>query len=404
MRRLYLVLWMLFLTGILFSQSLPYVVLISFDGFRWDYSERDITPNIEKMKETGVHAKTLRPCFPSKTFPNHYSIVTGMYPENHGIISNNMRDLSTGEEYHLNDRTAVKNADWYKGEAFWETTTNNGIKSASYFWPGSEVTDINRRPTYTYTYEHHFPYKNRIDTVVNWLTLPDSLRPHFITTYFHDTDSFGHEYGPDSPEIDSSIVRLDNILGYFYKKLSRINMIDSVNVILVSDHGMTQVYADKIIEVSSIIPEYNYTSIDNGPFLLIEPAENEFDSVFNELKSKENHFTAYTKSSIPDYFHFSENDLIFSIILVADPGWSLVDKVEPDNWYLIGNGNHGYDNNYLDMHGTFIANGPHFKNGYKTGTLRNIDIYPLLCEIFELEIDHKIDGQLNDIKFILKNK
>ncbi|MBU1100713.1 MAG: ectonucleotide pyrophosphatase/phosphodiesterase [Bacteroidetes bacterium] len=390
-------------SGFIFAQSQPYVVLISFDGFRWDYSERGITPNIERLKECGVHAKTLKPCFPSKTFPNHYSIITGMYPENHGIISNNMRDLRTRKEFHLYAREEVKNPDWYKGEAFWETTTKKGIISASYFWPGSEVTDASRRPTYSFKYKHNFPYENRIDTVINWLTLPEDLRPHFIATYFHDTDSYGHQYGPNSPEIDSSIVRLDNIIGYFYRELERINMQDSVNVILVSDHGMTEIYADKIISVGEITSGYHYESIDNGPFLLIEPEENEIDSLFSELKSHEEHFTTYTKSTIPDYYHFSHNDLIFSLILVADPGWTLVDKTESEEWYLDGKGTHGYDNNFLDMHGTFIVNGPHFKNGYKTGTLNNIDIYPLLCEIFNLKIDHKIDGELNNIKFILNN-
>ncbi len=389
--------------GFLFAQSKPYVILISFDGFRWDYSERGITPNIQKMKDRGVTAKSLRPCFPSKTFPNHLSIITGMYTENHGIISNNMRDLSTGEEYNLGNRSAVRNSSWYKGIAFWELAEKNKVRSASFFWPSSDVTDPTRRPTFSKIYEHDFPYKNRIDTVLHWLTLPYSERPHFITTYFHDTDSYGHEYGPNSPEINLSIMRLDSLIGILNNGLFQIGLQDSVNIILLSDHGMTEIYEDKIIEVKNLLSVNNCRFIDEGPFLMIEPEKSLHEKIYMELKSSESHYSVYKKENIPEYYHYSNNDLIYSIILIAEPGWSLIwEKSEDRNFSE--SGNHGYDNNYLDMHGTFIACGPAFKTGYRTGTLRNIDVFPLLAKIFELKIEHKIDGDINNIKFILKDK
>ena len=402
MKRNFLLL--ILLTSILSAQPQPYVVLISFDAFRWDYSERGITPNIEQMKQNGVTAKSLQPCFPSKTFPNHISIITGMYPEHHGIISNQMFNLKTGESYGLDNRKAVKDPVWYKGTAFWEVAEANNIKTASFFWPQSSITDSTRIPTYTRNYDESIPFTNRIDTVLYWLNMSYSERPHFITVYFHETDSFGHNYGPDSPEINLCIARHDSLIGRLNDGLAKIGMCDSVNVILLSDHGMTDIYPEKTIEVKNILHEDNYKHINDGPFFMVEPEESEFNKVFSELKSAENHYSTYTKKSIPEYFHYSENELIYSIILIADPGWSIIQSSEDENWYADSKGNHGYDNYFLDMHGTFIASGPAFKQNYQTGTIRNIDIFPMLAKIFNLEIKHKIDGKPERINYILSNK
>ena len=154
------------------AQSKPYVLLISFDGFRWDYSERGITPNLDSLKNHGVHALSLRPSFPTKTYPNHYSIVTCLYPENHGIIANSFTNPFTGDKYRIGNSLAVKDSKWYTGEAFWETAERNNIKTASYFWPGSEVELEYRHPSIYKTYDHNKPYKERIDSVLNWLILP----------------------------------------------------------------------------------------------------------------------------------------------------------------------------------------------------------------------------------------
>ncbi len=219
-----------------FAKNQPYVILISFDGFRWDYSERGITPNLNEMKEKGVHAISLQPSFPTKTFPNHYSIVSRMYPENHGIIFNSFLNPISSERYSLGDTTAVRESKWYLGEAFWEIAERNGIKTASHF-AGSEINLNHRRPTYYRKYDHKRPYKERIDGVINWMKLPIEQRPHFITLYFHDTDSYGHNFGPNSPEINKSISRLDSLIYYLNNKLTEINMFDSTNIIIVSTMG-----------------------------------------------------------------------------------------------------------------------------------------------------------------------
>ncbi|MCB0731624.1 MAG: alkaline phosphatase family protein, partial [Ignavibacteriae bacterium] len=267
------------LSSISFSQTIPYVILISFDGFRWDYLNRGITPNLDQIKNEGVNALSLRPSFPSKTFPNHYSIVTGMYPENHGIIANNFVNPFTNEVYKLGDTISVRDSKWYLGEAFWETAERNGIKTASYFWPGSEVKTDHRRPSIYEKYEHNRPYKSRIDGVVKWLKLPEKKRPHFISMYFHDTDSYGHKYGPNSPEINQSIQRLDSLIGYFKIELDKINFLDSVNILIVSDHGMTEINTNRIINIENILCGYNVKFGGEKPFMTIEPEKNEIDEV-----------------------------------------------------------------------------------------------------------------------------
>ena len=191
-KRLMIIFFLLFNSTFYCHQ--PYTILISFDGFRWDYAERGFTPNLNKLAEEGVSALSLRPCFPTKTYPNHYSIITGCYIEKHGIIANNFSDPLTGEKYSLSDRASVQNDKWYKAKAFWELAEENGIKSASYFFPGSELDNPKRRPSYFHHYDHNLPYQARIDGVIDWLKLPINERPKFITLYLHETDSFGHKY------------------------------------------------------------------------------------------------------------------------------------------------------------------------------------------------------------------
>ncbi|NWF89670.1 MAG: alkaline phosphatase family protein [Ignavibacteriaceae bacterium] len=401
MRRLPLLFILLFSLSTIYSQTNPYVILVSFDGFRWDYLNRGLTPNLDKIKNDGVSAISLRSVFPSKTFPNHLSIITGMYAENHGIISNSFPNFEKNYWYRMSDTTAVRDSKWYIGEAFWETAERQGTKTASYFWPGSEVQLEHRHPSYREFYEHEKPYEQRVEGVINWLQLPYEARPHFITLYFDDTDTYGHKFGPSSPEANEAIVRLDNIAGLLMKRLNDIGLKDSVNVIFVADHGMTEIFEDKVINIENMIKEYNCRFMDDGPLMQVEPSAENLTAVYEILKRNESHYKAYLKKDIPDYFHYNKNPLTFSILLAADIGWSLVTNRRSD-WVSKSKGNHGYDNNHLDMHGIFLADGPAFKDGYQTGTLWNIDIYPMLCKIFNIYPRSNIDGELERIEFILK--
>ena len=381
------------------AQKTPYVILVSYDAFRWDYLNRGISPNLEKVREEGVSALSLRPAFPSKTFPNHLSIITGMYPEHHGILANHLIDPFSGQHYSMSDSLSVRDGRWYLGEAFWETAERQGIKTASFFWPGSEVQVPYRHPSYFEAYNHTKPYEQRIDGVIKWLQLPYAERPHFITAYFHETDDKGHKFGPDAPQTNEAIKRLDAITGYLLSKLDSIKMRDSINVVFVSDHGMTNVARERAINIEKIVNIKDCKFFDAGPIMFVTPSKENMKAVYETLKKNETHFKVYYKDEVPSYFYFNDHPYIAPIVVVADLGWSLVSG-NKDEWW--GKGDHGYDNNQLDMHGIFLASGPDFQKNYHTGTLWNIDIYPMLCKIFDIMPRRNIDGDINRIGFILK--
>ena len=397
--------WFFSFTIPVFSQTVPYVILISFDGFRWDYPNKGITPNITFMKEHGSSAASFQPAFPSKTFPNHLSIITGMYPAHHGIIFNIIDDPYTHKKFTLRDSTQVNNSYWYKGEAFWETAKRQGIKTASYFWPGSSVDLQYRRPDYFKYYKKSTPYENRIQKISEWLQLPAEERPHFLTLYFSAADDAGHRYGPNSVQTDSAIIKLDNTLGLLFDQLKSINMMDSVNIILVSDHGMTPISKDRVINVDKLLSGYKFKHSNSGPVMMIQPEKNDIEKVYEILKRNETHFTVYKREEMPEYFHFSDNPFIYDLIVVADLGWSALTN-KGIKWIERGaaKGNHGYDNHTMDMNGIFFAMGPSFKENYRTGTINCVDVYPLLCKIFNIFPNPNIDGKLNRIAFILKDR
>lgn len=389
--------------SLLKAQPEPYVLLISFDGLRWDYVNRNISPNISELSKRGVTASSLRPVFPTKTFPNHISIITGMHPENHGIVANEFIDIENNDEYKMWDKSIALNSKWYRGEAFWETARKHGVITASYFWPSSDMDDPEKRPDYFHVYEHNRPYTERIAGVLNWFNLPYKERPHFVTLYFDLTDGVGHKFGPESEEINIAIAQIDTLVGSLINGFKEINLLDSVNIIISSDHGMTKISEERLIIVDEMLNGYDYLSSNTGPFMLIYSEEEDTEKIYGTLKEEENHFKVYKREDVPEYFHFSQNKLIGDLVLIADVGWSLVTQ---ENLERIkehpSRGNHGYDNFHIDMHGVFIAAGPSFKQNYKTGTINNIDIYPLLCTIFNCTPAKNIDGELKRIEYILK--
>ncbi len=387
----------------LYAQNKPYVILISMDGFRWDYVYRGITPNLNKLIDEGVHALSLRPSFPSKTFPNHYSIITGMYPENHGIIFNSFTNTFTGETYQIGDTISTRQSKWYKGEAFWETANRHNIKTASFFWVGSEQDVDYKKPTYFYHYDQKIPFEDRVNQVIKWLQLPENERPQFITLYFEEPDSKGHTFGPNSPETNKAIALVDSMLGLLINGLQNIKMEDKVNIIIVSDHGMAEVSDKRIINIEEILKDYKCKFYGMGTSIMIDAEPDKLNEIYRTLKKNEKNYRVYMKDDIPEYFHFSKNPFILPIIVIAEPGWTLVTDAyfKRSRTYSV-RGDHGFDNHHLDMHGIFIAKGPAFRSGYKTGTLWNVDIYPLLCKIFNITPNNLIDGDIKRIGFILK--
>ena len=391
------------LSGQLFARNTadtPYVLIASFDGFRWDYPDRGLTPNLTELAREGVRALSLQPCFPSKTFPNHYSIVTGLYPQNHGLIGNHFLNSATGERYQLSDSNAVKDDRWYQGEAIWASATREGIKSASFFWPGSETRMDFKHPTYYRAYDHHMPHEKRIQGILDWLQLPEEKRPHLLFLYFSDTDTQGHRFGPDSDEINDAIALLDKSLGSLRSGLKKIGLADKMNLIVLSDHGMTKLDKTKTIDLSVFPQLANYRLESSNPMVQIfvkDPTEK--SALIADLRKNAAHFSVYAREDMPERYHYRYQPFIGDVILLAENGYAFRDS---NPKYHLSRGDHGYDNFWLDMHGLFIAAGPAFKKGYRTGTVQNVDIYPLLCKILGIYGNQKIDGRLDRIDALLK--
>lgn len=387
----------------LFAQNIPYLILISFDGFRWDYPSKELTPNLNYIEENGVKALSLKPSFPSNTFPNHLTIVTGLHPQNHSIISNSIYDKFNNEYYSIGDSTAVRNPKWYKGEMIWETARRQGIITASYFWPGSELNLDFRRPNYFEYYEHERDYLTRVNGVLNWLQLPYEKRPKFITLYFDLVDTYGHKYGPKSEETNQAVKLVDSVLGHLLKGLNSLDIKDSVNIIVVSDHGMTETPNTKVINVEEIISNRKIKMFGKGSTMHLYGDKDELQSAYKNLIANRKNYSVYWRDEIPEYYNFKNNPLIGDILIIADIGYSLITNRDLKIINEYSKGNHGFDNNHIDMHGIFYGIGPSFKKGYKIGTLENIHIYPLMCKLLNIIPNQKIDGDINSIGFILSD-
>lgn len=386
-------------TGI---NSENYIILISFDGFRWDYMDKTDTPNLDRLVANGVKADAMIPCFPSKTFPNHYAIVTGLYPENHGIIANNMYDPEFDATFSLGNREEVQNGRWWGGEPIWVTAENQGLKTLCNFWPGSEAEIKDTRPTYWTEYDGSVPNEDRVDLVLQYLDKPQTERPHLLTIYFSDPDDYGHMVGPDSSAINIAIQECDARIGQLITGLEERNMFDKVNILIVSDHGMARLSRDRVIFLDDYLDPINLNILNWYPVLDIWCEESEIDSIYSLIHDKNEHLTAYKKEDVPEYLHYSNNRRIAPIIGILDNGWSLTSReyFEENQSYFNG-GTHGYDPLQPDMHAFFLGHGPAFKNGVTIPAFENIHIYNLMTEILDIE-PVVTDGNISVFNEVLK--
>jgi predicted AlkP superfamily pyrophosphatase or phosphodiesterase len=375
-----------------------YVVLVSLDGFRWDYNKLYNTPNLNKLAFEGVKADRLIPSFPTKTFPNHYTIVTGLYPDHHGIIDNSFPAPDLGLFFRMGDREAVENPAFYGGEPVWVTAEKQGVKSASFYWVGSEAPIGGMYPTYWKKYNESVAYQSRIDTVIKWLGYPPGKRPELVTLYFDEPDLTSHEFGPVSPETGKVVEQLDSLIGILRTKLSALPYAKRINIILLSDHGMGAVSPERYINLREIVPRRMIALITGGnPVYLINPSEGKRDSVLNLLNSVKG-MKAWRKSQVPERWNYGTNPRIPEIVVVADSSWSIGTRSGTSS---IKGGAHGYDNSNSDMFAIFYAAGPAFKKGYKFKELNNTDIYNLICNILDIR-PSKNDGNPANIKGMLR--
>ena len=379
--------------------------MISFDGFRSDYLDWYDTPNMDRFISKGVRAEGLIPVFVSKTFPNHYSIATGLYAENHGLIGNHFYDPLLDDEYSLSDRSKVEDPKFYEGEPIWVTAEKNNIQTASYFWVGSEAPIKNTYPTRWKRYDHDFPFDSRIDSVVNWLSMPKKQRPNLCLLYFHEPDHTGHETGPKSNETAMMVTKIDSLFGILITKLEQLPIAKNLNVLVVSDHGMTEISSERTIDLSNHIETSKMKQEGSGPYsLLYDMDKNEIGNIVDKLNTVPK-ISAYAKKDIPDRYHFKHHHRIKDVLVIADEGWYInnqaISSSSKIGAYIPKGGTHGYDNQLKSMHALFIANGPAFKKGIKVPPFENVNIYPLICHILNIDPNKNIDGNLENIIHIL---
>ncbi len=397
-----LILWLSVFKIACAQKEVPYVILVSFDGFRYDYVSKFNPPHFKEFIRKGTAAEGLIPSFPSKTFPNHYTLVTGLYPGHHGLVDNTFYDPTLHRVYGMKDKSVVRDTSFYGGTPLWQLAQQAGQRSASFFWVGSEAPVKGEYPNYYLPYDESVRNDKRIDQVIAWLNLPEKERPHFISLYFSLVDSEGHRSGPASDKLKETVLKADSLLGNLEEKLKSVKL--PVNVILVSDHGM---YGLTDQEVTYITLQKLYNTKDSSVITANGGTQTHIytkraDSLYTILKKQENHFKVYKREELPARWYYN-NDRTGDLLIVAEPGYYIQDIARGfGNWQSAAFGVHGYDPGVVkEMQGIFYAKGPNIKAGKTIGAFENIHVYPLIAHILGLQTP-PIDGKFEVLKPIYK--
>ncbi|KQN26711.1 phosphodiesterase [Sphingomonas sp. Leaf33] len=366
----------------------PVTILISIDGFRPDYLDRSITPHLSQLASDGVRA-AMRPSFPSKTFPNHWAIVTGLRPDRNGIVSNTIEDPS-GKR----DKFTMATDDpwwWNAAPPLWVDAEAAGIRSAAMFWPGASVAyggtreddwpnDIvgGVRPNDWIPYGEAVDETQRVDTIIDWLRRPLATRPAFLTLYFEEVDTAGHRYGPDDARTNAAIAKVDRAIGYLTTQLATLNQ--PANIIVVSDHGMAPVTKDQVIALADLASDTDSRAVETGVFASFQPLPGREAALAASLSRPRDHVRCWPKAQIPARLHYGRNPRVPAWFCLADPGWRILAKPasRPNG------GEHGYDNDVPDMRAIFIASGPAFARQKALPVFDNVDVYALIRRVIGL--------------------
>jgi len=389
------------------SQQLakPYVILVSLDGFRYDYPQRYHARNLVELGARGASApEGMIPPYPSITFPSHYTIITGLYPEHHGIVANTFYDPARKEIYSYHDPKAVSDGTWYGGTPLWVLAEEQGMRAASFFWVGSEADIQKMRPTYYLKFDGSFPNSKRVEQVLAWLRLPPEQRPHFITLYFSDADSAGHRYGPDSPQVADAVHELDYQIGRLVAGIKQLNL--RVDLIVVADHGMASVKGAPIF-----LDQYGLKTglfeqiVDDKLYPKSDAAAEE---AYEELHGKSDKFLVYRRSQAPPELHYDRNPREGDPVIIATGPYFISATTNLQGPERVPVGAHGYNPAKVpEMKAIFFAAGPDIRSGVAVPPFENVDIYPLIAKILGLDITNlptgPIDGRLDALQGILSN-
>jgi predicted AlkP superfamily pyrophosphatase or phosphodiesterase len=400
MRKILVLLALLFLPAGLAAQDNPrhVTLLVGIDGFRGDYLERGITPRLSALAAAGASGP-MRPSFPTKTFPNFYTLATGKRPDRSGIADNSMMDpRRPGLMFGLgNNPQALDSFWWEEAEPLWITAEKAGIRSATMFWPGSEVAIGGVRPSDWLRYDQAVSNVQRVNTVLDWMRRPAAIRPAFVTLYFDTVDTAGHRFGPDSAEVNAALAEVDARVGELVDGMAALGI--TANLVIVADHGMRAVSSERLIQLDPLIDRASYQLITGGPYAAIEPVTGTDDRVAQALLVPHEHMTCSRKKDLPARLAYGKHPRVAAIICIAEAGWIIASGPPPTP---IEGGAHGYDNADPEMLALFIAHGPAFAKGAKLEVFDNVAVAALLRAVMGLPEDAEADGKLADASAALR--
>lgn len=358
------------------------LILISIDGFRWDYLQKYEAPTLRRLAKEGVHARRMTPSFPSKTFPNHYTLVTGLYPQNHGIVSNWFFDPAYSETFGMSKDDSNHQPRWWAGgEPAWITAERQGVRSACYYWPGSETENHGLRPSYYKIFNGKISSNDRVDGLLAWLDLPQDQRPRFCTLYFDIVDHAGHNFGPDSPETAAAVKQADQAIAHLIAGLTDRGLADTTDLVIVADHGMSPCGPDRIIFLEDLMDTRDVQVESTGPNGGVRPKTGSAADLAASIRAKHvPHLQVFLREEVPARLHYSKGDRIPPVVLMADDGWNIESKVGwPKRAPTYVHGSHGWDPATSNMGALFLARGPTFRSHVEFDDVENIHVYNMLC-------------------------
>ena len=384
------------------------LLLVSIDAYRHDYIDRGFSPTLAMLASNGVQAASMQPSFPSLTFPNHYTLVTGLRPDHTGIVDNTMFDPRLGK-FSLSNRKAVSDGRWWEeGTPIWVTADQHGVRTATMFWPGSEAEIHGHRPDYWKPFDDSVTADQRVDQVLAWLDLPPATRPRFLTLYFDAVDHAGHKYGPGSAQEDVALRATDAALARLVQGLQQRGLFQQINLIVVSDHGMAAVPEQNSVLIDQLIPIEQVRLVSTGILAGFNPRSDSaqdlanFAAIQQQLERPQRHMRCWDKRRVPARLDYGSNPRVPQLVCLANVHWRITTSTNPARLKgTLSVGNHGYDNAEPLMQAIFIAHGPAFRVGAKVPAFPNVDVYPLMTHLLGLPPVAN-DGSYEAVKGMLK--
>ena len=358
----------------------PPLLLVSIDAFRADFLDRGLTPNLSRLAHEGVRG-AMTPSYPSLTFPNHYTLVTGLRPDHHGIVHNNMHDDRFGS-FRASNGTSAGDGRWWNGALpLWVSLERAGLPTAAMYWPGTQAEIEDVRPTRWRAYDESVTADARVDQVLAWLAEPAATRPRFATLYFEAIDEAGHDFGPDSREMDAALAAIDASIGRLRDGLARRGMLDAVNIVIVSDHGVAEVAPGHTVAIEDMADPADVEVRSTGQSVGFAPRPGRTAAAEARLLGRHAHYDCWRKSELPARWHYGTHPRVPAIVCQMDEGWDGVYRAEMAKRPMHARGSHGYDPALPSMRALFVARGPAFRAGVQLPVFDNVDVYPLLARL-----------------------